>query len=296
VWRLPNCVQRRRLKPAATTRGFLKMSKKKIDYGLLFYREIFEIEFLHFGLWKSNDELNIENFKRAQQRYFEKLLSFIPEETKSILDVGCGTGVGTELLYKKGYDVEGLSPDKYQMEEFKKKLGEKVKFNLSRFNNFKPERKYNLVLMSESSQYINIDKIFIKTGDCLNKNGYLLIADYFRKYDKKYYKTCHILDNFLSKAGKNKFEIVQSEDITNNVVKTLDFGHLIFERYCNPMIRIISTYFENEYSFMVKIIKVIFERKLKKINYYLRVKTPEKLNSKKFIDELVYKIFLFKKC
>ena len=119
--------------------------KKKIDYGLLFYREVFGLDYLHFGLWQDADELTVENLKNAQVRYFEKLVSLIPGKTESILDVGCGTGVGTEILYNKDYHVEGLSPDKYQMEEFKKRLGQNAKFNLSRFDEFIPEKKYDLI-------------------------------------------------------------------------------------------------------------------------------------------------------
>ena len=60
------------------------------------------------------------------------------------------------------------------------KLVEKVRVHRSTFENLDVKTKYDLVLFSESFQYVNIRKSFEKIPSLLNDNG-LLICDFFRQ-------------------------------------------------------------------------------------------------------------------
>ena len=70
-----------------------------------------------FGMIPS--KINLEDFslneiKNAQKRYIQNLTSYIPNEVKLILDVGCVLEEMPLFLINQGYNVETLSPDDYQ--------------------------------------------------------------------------------------------------------------------------------------------------------------------------------------
>ena len=75
-----------------------------------------EEEFLDPKLCFSKE--HAENYDKSprmnkiQKEMIQRALDFIPTYSKKILDAGCGTGIGMELLLEKGYEVRGvdLSP------------------------------------------------------------------------------------------------------------------------------------------------------------------------------------------
>lgn len=131
------------------------MSKEN-DRSLRFYNEVLGLEHLHYGLWEEGEERTLGNMKLAQQRFEDLVVGTIscdkaPKDTR-ILDVGCGTGSLSRRLIAEGYQVEGLSPDKTQMENFTASLG--VPFHHSRFEAFEPKESYDVLIFSESCQYV----------------------------------------------------------------------------------------------------------------------------------------------
>ena len=95
--------------------------KAKNDRALRFYRDVLGLERLHYGMWSPDDPLTMEALQAAQKRYEDFLIENVPEGIERILDVGCGTGELCLNLKKKGYLVEGLSPDINQKAVFAEK-------------------------------------------------------------------------------------------------------------------------------------------------------------------------------
>ena len=90
-----------------------------IDHVLKLYSESFRSPYLHYGFWDEPEKINADNLTLndivvAQERYIEHLASFIPDNVKTILDVGAGIGGNSSFLLSKGFSVEALSPDEYQ--------------------------------------------------------------------------------------------------------------------------------------------------------------------------------------
>jgi hypothetical protein len=60
------------------------------------YMGLTNSSYLHYGYWEplptQGEELTLTRLRVTQVAYTAKLLSFIPEGIKALLDVGCGIG------------------------------------------------------------------------------------------------------------------------------------------------------------------------------------------------------------
>ncbi|OIO74604.1 MAG: hypothetical protein AUJ85_05210 [Elusimicrobia bacterium CG1_02_37_114] len=263
---------------------------EKIDYGLKFLRDVLKVESLHFGYWDNGVPTTLANLRLAQVKYIDHLIKFIPEGVSSILDVGCGTGVVADRLVNKGYKVLCISPDVYQEKIFKERLN--IPFRLTKFEDFDTDSKYDLILMCESMQYLDLDKTFAKCREILNPKGYILTSDYFRKVNTNYYKTCYVEETFLKKSEQYGFHVIKHEDITENVVPTLEFAKNIYKDYALPVAEIFSGYINQEYPGVAKVGGFLLGNKLKKLHKYIYTHTEEKLDTKKFAQFVKYGIYL----
>lgn len=200
------------------------MAEKKNDRALRFYNEVLGLERLHYGLWQPDDALTFDNLKAAQQRYEDLLTQNIPKGTKTVLDVGCGTGVMAAKLHALGYEVEGLTPDVHQKKIIEKQAA--LPLNYCRFEHFIPTKTYDCIIMSESAQYIPLDRLFSVARQAISKNGHLMVCDYFVLNHARgiMAKSGHNYDAFLSTAKAANFELIQSRDITDQTIKTLEMG------------------------------------------------------------------------
>jgi len=221
---------------------FVRNEKIKPDVMLQFYLEIVGTDYLHFGIWEPGDPLDLEHVQAAQERYAKRLVSLIPEGVRSILDVGCGVGGNARKLLQCGYEVTGLAPDPYQRQLFLERTGGRIPFILSRFEDYVPDRTYDLILMSESVQYQRLEESFPNAYRALNPGGYLLTSDFYRLESARDVKDrplpSHFLNDVLANAEAHGFELVHEEDITQETAPSLDYGKLVFERYIRPTLRL----------------------------------------------------------
>ena len=93
-------------------------------------------------------------------------------EYKSILDVGCGTGIYTSIIPKDKFYM-GIDPD---IEMYQFCLSKKIKCYNASIENFIAEDKFDVVLFSGSFEFIeNKFSAINKCGKILNKNGKIII-------------------------------------------------------------------------------------------------------------------------
>lgn len=262
------------------------MSKQN-DRALRIYNEVLELDRLHYGLWQPDDELTIDNLKIAQERYESLLIDSIPQGVKSVLDVGCGTGIMSKRLIAEGYDVEGLSPDNNQQKLFTESL--EVPFHHCIFEDFQPQKKYDCLIMSESAQYINLEKFFPAVSNALKANGHLIVCDYFVKNDASgiLAKSGHNLENFLTRAKSAGFTIVQEKDITADVTKTLDIAKNFADKLFLAA-DIGTEKFRAKHPHLLRFLQWYFRKKIEKSKEQLAL-----IDSVAFAENKSYNFFVF---
>ena len=270
-----------------------------IDHVLKLYSESIRSPYLHYGFWDDPEsidpnELTLDDMVKAQGRYIEHLASFIPEEVKTILDVGAGIGGNSSYLISKGYEVEALSPDEYQETVFKEEYDGQVKFHRSKFENFEPEKKYDLVFESESACYIEIEPGWKTAQKTVRDGGYLLASDYFLYHNDGsgdwHIKASHDEKNYIKKAEEYGFKLIKEFDQTENTMPTLDGAKALMERFIFPTFEYSSNYLGKNHPFILKVIKKAFGKKVDD-----KMKQLSLLDSKDFKKYKRYMIYLFQK-
>ena len=263
------------------------MSKKN-DSALRFYNEVLELERLHYGMWLENDELTIDKLKEAQIRYENFLINKLPDEVKSVLDVGCGTGILAKNLLEKGFAVEGLSPDDNQQKNFTENI--KAPFYHMRFERFEENDKFDCLIMSESSQYIKKKKLFFNAKNALKKDGYLMVCDYFvlEKRDDDFSKSGHKYSRFMKMAKEGGFELLEEIDVTDSVLNTLAIGKEFVDKALLSL-DIFTQKIRNRHPRLSRFMKWIFRKKTAKL-----MKQMILLNTKAFKENKTYRFLLFK--
>ena len=113
-------------------------------------------------------------------------------------------------------------------------------FHHVKFENFIPQKSYDLILESESACYINMNAGFKKAQETLLNGGYLLASDYFVHYmdgsKNPHLRSSHSLEKYLSTAKENGFDLIEEYDQTDNTMPTLDYAKYFLERFVNPAI------------------------------------------------------------
>ncbi|NJL27487.1 MAG: class I SAM-dependent methyltransferase [Thermoanaerobaculia bacterium] len=260
----------------------------KVDRALRFYEEVLGLGYLHYGLWEEGDPFTLDGVRIAQERYADLLVSFIPESVRSVLDVGCGTGGNALKLRGAGYEVEGLSPDPYQQQRFSERTG--LPFHLSKLEAFEPRRTYDLVLMSESCQYVKLPELFPAVRRAA-PGGHLLVSDYFpfEKSGHTLEKSGHHLPSFLDAAKTAGFVLVREEDITERTARSLDFAREIADRFALPLLRLLADSYAQDHPRLFALGRWLFRKRIAKIDAQRTL-----IDSAEFKRRKCYKVFLFK--
>ena len=187
-----------------------------------------------------------------------------------------------------GYEVKGLSPDKHQKAVFTENLVG-IPFHHMIFEDYQSKKHHDCIIMSESSQYIGVDKLFINAKKTLKDNGYLMICDYFTLTNGNSFwnKSGHQLDIFMKSARDANFQLKTEYDITDKVTKTLDMSRELVNKVqlaCSIGLAKIK----NNHPFISRFIVWLFKRKIAHLNQQI-----ELLDADKFKLHKVYKFMLF---
>ncbi len=173
------------------------------------------VRYLHYGLFEDPNE----SIGTAQDRSTELLFSRLPDPPASILEVGIGLATTLKKLTERGYDVEGITPDEKQIAMVRARYGGSVRAHCAAFETFHTQRRYDLIVFQESSQYIQSDTLFAKATTLSDS---ILVLDEFamKPLDAP---GLHQLDDFLTAAARHNYELYENVDLSSKAAPTMQY-------------------------------------------------------------------------
>lgn len=203
-------------------------------YALALFLEEGRVDYLHYGLSESRDELAWQ----AQQRSTDLILSRLPSSPCRLLEVGIGLGTTFQKLEKLGYEITGITPDSYQIDVVRELIGEHASLINTRFEDMKSgSTPYDLILMQESAQYINTLDLFNQAYDLLANGGELFILDEVTlRASETGSDNFTLLDYILITAERCGFELIEKIDLSSKAMPTLDYLLRVVESHRERLI------------------------------------------------------------
>ncbi len=264
------------------------------DYGLEFafivLNFLYKSKSLHYGFWEPTDEVTILSFGAAQQRYTENLLKYVPADAKDILDVGCGTGIVAQRLVQRGHNVECLSPSPVLNAEARKVLPSSTPVHETKFEDFRADRKYDLIMFVEVLQYIRYQYPLPRCLELLKPGGRVLVCDVF-KLDtprKGPIGGGRVYSDFVRQRDALGFKCLQDVDITRNIAPTFDLVQDLGTNLLKPLWENAQRVGMANHPFLTKALLWSFRKKLLKLNRHFN---PAR-NAKAFAEYKTYRIQL----
>jgi 2-polyprenyl-3-methyl-5-hydroxy-6-metoxy-1,4-benzoquinol methylase len=246
-----------------------KVDSKEVGLEIEFLALSFllKLEHLHYGYFKDGLAGTISNLKKAQENYEELLISNIPAGTKSILDVGCGAGQTALNLTLKGYKVDCVSPNEHLTKYAKNLTGDKVRYYQCKLQDLKCAEKYDLVLFSESFQYIPVDQGIPTALKFLNPGGYIMVSDFFKNDPERKSKLGggHEYEKWTQLRSTFPVKTIIEKDITHEISPTVDLFNQFTLQVVKPSWESLWALGEERFPLVIKLAKRLYRKKLKKM-------------------------------
>lgn len=264
-----------------------------LEIGTICGRHLLNLEHLHYGYWTKDLKVDLAHLPAAQKNYTDFLMSNIPDGVKSILDVGCGMGHTAKRLTEAGYTVDAVSPSSFLAQQARELLQGKCEIFECFYEELHTEKRYDLVLFSESFQYIDPETAIQKTLGLLKPEGWMLICDVFKRSinEKSPISGGHYLTRFYEAADKFPLRQMKDLDITDQTAPSRDIENHICKDVLEPVSNLLEKLMDSRYPLLSKCLKWKYRKKIEKMRhkYFDDQRTGEIF--KKF---KTYRLFLYK--
>lgn len=181
---------------------------------------------LHYGWFPEGraETPSVEALRNGQRRFVDEVLELVPRAAVTLLDVGTGTGDVAAAISTRGHAVTSISPDPDQARWARRHVGPAVELVPVRFEDFPLGRRFDCVLFSESSNYVDLDNLLVRSAELVADGGSLVIAAPFLRGRSNVFTDLHLLDDFRRRAERSTWTIEWERDATAEVAPTLELG------------------------------------------------------------------------
>ncbi|HAJ91639.1 MAG TPA: hypothetical protein DCO71_03305 [Gammaproteobacteria bacterium] len=261
-----------------------KMTSREL--GLVLAQQLLDVDDLHYGLWEPDLELSLGNLVRAQQRYTDMLLeqveSLLSERpAPRILDVGCGTGHLLQLLIERGYQVDAVNPSAHLNTLVRERLAALPHNTTTLYETGfeslpcrRCQHQYELLLFSESFQYIPLSDIFAMAPELLRSGGRMVICDFFKTdahcdggAGDRSFSGGHLLAEFYRCVEQSSFRISHDEDLTAKVSPNIALLDEWLTRRLVPALSSVDEYLLAAWPRLTRFVKWVSRHKLARARY-----------------------------
>ena len=273
-----------------------KVSSQRVglDIGLAIGRFFLNTEDLHYGYWTKGKTATIQNFAEAQKAHSKLIIYHIPDGTQRILDVGSGSGNLALKLINKGFQVDCVIPSEFLAEQVRAKLGNQSTIHICGFEDVPESEKYDLILFSESFQYVKLRESMVKIMTMLNPGGHLLICDFFRRDvpGKSPMGGGHSWQGFQDIITKHPLKMVTDLDITKETAPTIDLLAKFNADVVTPISEMSGEYLIDHYPRITRLLQWKFKKRIEKIS---RIYLSGAVNGYSFKQFKEYHLLVYEK-
>jgi SAM-dependent methyltransferase len=234
--------------------------------GFLVGHYFLNMQDLHYGYWPEGLAVEARNLFLAQAQYTELLMQHIPAGVRSILDVGCGAGNTARKLLDRGYQVDCVSPNGVLSGVAKAVLAGRATIFESRFQDVTTDRRYDLILFSESLLFIPLDEAFTKALALLHPQGHVLITDIFRvpAEGKSPIGGGHELPRFRETVARFPLQQVTDLNMTDGIAPTFDVLDGAYREAIEPAYRLILARLTRKYPWVMRLVRWKFRKSMRR--------------------------------
>jgi SAM-dependent methyltransferase len=246
--------------------GNLPSSEFGLALGFVIGHHFLNMQDLHYGYWPEGLPRVPQNLAQAQANYTDFLMSHIPAGVKSVLDVGCGAGNTARKLLERGFTVDCVSPNGVLSGVAKQVLQGRGDIFETRFQDLQTERRYDLILFSESLLFIPLEEAFTKALSLLNRGGHVLITDIFRvpAEGKSPIGGGHELPRFRATIARFPLVPTVDYDMTDGIAPTFDMLDAAYREAIEPAYKLILSRLEATHPWVMKLVKWKFKKKMQR--------------------------------
>jgi len=174
------------------------------------------------------------------------------------------------------------------------KLGNKSVIHICGFEQMPTTKTYDLIIFSESFQYVKMGETLHKVEQMINPNGHLLICDFFRRDvpGKSPMGGGHSWQGFQDTISTLPLQQVTDLDISEETAPTID----LLDQFCRDVLMPISemsgAYLQYNYPYLTALINWKLKKRIEKIR---RTFLSGDLNGESFKKFKTYHLLLYKR-